>query len=129
MSRGVVRHRRETDGPGHDRSNPVPFRKPITLEEERLIILEPVCLPQLGADTRAIGALDPPRVRDLAAPRRIERRLAQLREEEPVAGFLERTDLREDVDLFVTDELGAKAGALRKLGSALVVLRDRPTRA
>src|SRR5437867_3165601 len=112
MGRGVVRHRRETDSPSYDRSNPIPLGKSITLEEERLIILEPICLPQLCAGTRAIVALDPPRVCDLAAPRRIERRLAQLREEEPVAGFLERTDLREDVDLLVADELGAKAGAL-----------------
>ena len=47
----------------------------------------------------------------------------------PVTGFLECADLREHVDLLVTDELGAKACALRELGRTLVVFRDRSTRA
>ncbi len=129
VGRGVVRHRRETDAPGHDRSNPVPFGKRVTLEEQRLIFLQPVRLAQLGAADRPVVALDPARVGNLTAARRVERRFAQLRQEEPVAHILDCTDLREHLGFLVTDELGAKVGALGELGRALVVLRDRSTRA
>ena len=52
------------------------------LEQQRLVVLEAVRLAQLGA--RAVLLLDPAGVGHLAAAGRIERRLAQLREEEAV---------------------------------------------
>ena len=44
-------------------------------------------------------------VGDLAAPGGVERRLAQLGEEEAVLELLERTDLREHVRLLEPDEI------------------------
>ena len=129
VRRGVVRHRREADGPGDNSSNPVAFGKRVTLEEQHLILLEPVGLSQLGADAGVVVTLDPAGVGDLAAARGIERRLPQLGEEEPVTHVLDCTELRQHLDLLVADELAAKAGALGELGRALVVLRDRSTRA
>src|SRR5439155_10454392 len=120
-------HRREPDAPRHDRSNPIALRETVALEEQRLIFLQTIRLPELCADARPVVALDPAGVGDLAAALRIERRFAQLREEEPVAKILECTDLRERLGLLVTHEFGAKAGALGELGCPLVVLRDRPT--
>src|SRR5207253_10155493 len=110
------------------RSNAVTLGEPVTLEEQRLIFLQPVRLPQLGAHARSVVALDPSGVRDLASALGVEGRFAQLREEETVAEIFERTDLGEDLDLLVTHELGAKAGILRELGGPSVVLRDRATR-
>ena len=64
-------------------------------------------------------------VGDLAAAGGIERRLAQLREEEAVAELLERADLRQHVGLLVADELAAEARARRELGRALRARRRR----
>ena len=129
VSRSVVRHRREADGPGHDRAHTVAGGEAFTLEQERLVVLETVGLAQLGARAAAVVALDPARVRDLSAAGRVEGRLPKLREEEAALDVVERTDLREYVRLLVADELGPEAGPLREFGCALVVLGDRAPRA
>ena len=82
VGRGVVGHRREAHLPGDDRAHPVAGGEALALEEERLVVAEAV-----GGDELGAGAvlLDPALVADLAAALRVERRLAQLGEEEPVS--------------------------------------------
>ena len=71
---------------------------------------EPVCVDELRPSPGRVVELDRADVRDLAPARRVERRLAELGEEVPVAELLERSDLREDVGLRVPDELGLEVG-------------------
>ena len=61
--------------------------------------------------------------RHLPAARRVEGRLAQLREEEAVLELLERADLREHVRLRVADELRLEARLAREVGGALELAR------
>ena len=101
----------------------------LAAEEQRLVVAEPVRLDELGTGPRLVVELDPPVVADLAAAGRVERRLAQLREEEPVVEPLERADLREDVRLRVADELRLEARRARELGGPLdIALRLPPGR-
>src|SRR5439155_710606 len=106
--------------PRDDGAHAVALGEALTLEEERLVVVEPVRLAQLGAPARAVVRLDEARVGDLAAPGRVERRLAQLAEEEPVLEPLQRADLRQHVRLLEADELGREAGAAGELGGAHV---------
>ncbi len=114
---GVVRHRREAHRPRDGRLHAVARGEAGPLEQQRLVAVVAVRLAQLGA--RAVVLLDPARVGHLAAAGGIERRLAQLREEEPVLQLLERADLRQRLRLLVADELGAEPGRGRELGRAL----------
>ena len=114
---GVVRHRREAHRPRDGGLHAVAGGEAGALEQQRLVAVVAVRLAQLGA--RAVVLLDPARVGHLAAAGRIERRLAQLREEEPVLQLLERADLRQRLRLLVADELGAEPGRGRELGRAL----------
>ena len=129
VRRGVVRHRREADAPRDDRPHAVAGREALAAEEQHLVAVEAVRVDELRADRRVVVALDPALVGHLAAARRIERRLAQLREERAVAEILERAELGEDVDLRVADELGREPGRLREVGGALAEpLLPRPAR-
>ncbi len=60
-------------------------------------------------------------VRHLAAALGIERRLAQLGEECAVAQVLDRSELRQHVDLRVADEVGLEPRARRELGGPLQI--------
>ncbi len=119
----VVRHRREAHRPRHARANAIARGEARAAEEKRLIVLEPVRLDELGDVAGVVVELDRAGVRHLAAARRIERRLAQLREEVAVVDLLERADLREDVGLRVADELGREVGGAREVGRALKLAR------
>ena len=68
-------------------------------EKQRLVRVEAVRVDEVGADAGVGVQLDPALVGHLAAAGRVEGRLAQLGEEEPVAELLEGSDLREHVDL------------------------------
>ena len=117
VRRGVVRHRREADAPRHDRADAIAAREARTAKEEDLVVVEAVRVDELGAHRRVVVALDPTVVGYLAAARRVERRLAQLREECAVAELLEGADLRQDVDLRVAHELRREpriAGEVRR---------------
>ena len=120
----VVRHRREAHAPRHHRADAVALGEPIAPEEQSLIVPEPVRLHELGARPRLVVALDPPVIAHLAAARRVEGRLAELREEVPVVEPLERADLREHVRLRVAHELRLEAGSARELRGALDVALD-----
>src|SRR5207244_3828258 len=74
------------------------------------------------------GELDPPGAGDPPATGGIERRLAELCEEEPVLELLERAELRQDVRLLVADELRPESRGVGELHRALVVARDRGAR-
>ena len=87
--------------------------------------LEAVRLDELGARARVVVELDPARIGHLASAGRVERRFAQLREEEAVAEILERAELRQDVRLRVADELGREVGATSEVGGALELRRSR----
>src|SRR5207244_8481612 len=97
MRRSVVRHRRETNCPRHDRAHAVTLGELAALQEEHLILLEAIRVAQLRARGRIAVELDPPGVGDLPATGGIERRLAELCEEETVLELLERAELRQDV--------------------------------
>src|SRR5205085_5425597 len=125
----VVRHRREAHAPRHDGADAIAFRKTVAVEQEDLIVPEAVRVTKLGARPRIAVELDPARIRDLAAARRVERRLAQLREEQPVLQRLHGAELGQDVRLLVADELGPEARGVRELRGAPVVARDRRARA
>src|SRR5262249_20072561 len=115
--------------PRDDSSNAIALRETLALEEQHLIVLEAVRVAQLGTRRRIAVELDPACVRHLAASGRVERRLAHLREEEPVLELFHRAELREDVGLLVADELRAESGRVRELRGALIVARDRRARA
>ena len=106
-----------------------PSEKPVTAEEQRLVVAEAICIDELGARVvasrrRVLVELDGSEVGHLASTGRIERGLAELREEEPVLDLLERADLREHVDLRVADELSLEPGGARELGGPLEVALD-----
>jgi hypothetical protein len=109
VRRCVVRHRREADAPGHDSADTVTGAEALAAEEEHLVPVEPVRVHELGAHATRVVALDPSLVRDLAATRGVERRLAQLGEKRAVTELLERPELREHVDLGVADEVRGEA--------------------
>ena len=96
-----------------------PAVNPVAAEEERLVAVEAERVDELGAHRRVVVPLDPALVGDLAAAGRVERRLAELREERAVAEILERAELREHVDLRVADELRCEPGVAREVGRAL----------
>src|SRR6266511_5615132 len=129
VRRGVVRHGREPDAPGHDRTHAVAFAEPLAFEQQRLVVLQAVRLAERPASAAAVVGLDPAGISHLSPARRVERRLAKLGEEEPVPELFDGADLRENVGFLVPDELRSEAGGLRELGRTLVVLRDRGTRA
>ena len=70
-----------------------------------------------------------PGVGDLAAALRVERRLAELREEVAVAELLERADLRQHLGLLVADELRLEAGLRGELGGPRLALDRAGARA
>ncbi len=113
MRRGVVRHRRVADVPRHDGADAVALGEARALEDELLVVLEPQRLDELGA--RAVLLLDPAGVGDLAAARRIERRLGELDLEVAVAEVGERRDRGAHVELLVADELGPRRAAESRL--------------
>ena len=116
----MVRHRREARLPRDDRPHAVTRGEARALEDERLVVAEAV----RGAKRRdCAGALvdELARVGHLAAAVRVERRLAQLRQEEPVAELLDRRQLGEHVRLLVADELAAEAGLRGEVGGALEI--------
>ncbi len=119
VRRGVVRHRREADAPRNDRADAIPRREARAAEDERLVGLEPERVDELGPGRRVVVALDPALVGDLAAARRVERRLAELREEGAVAELLEGAELREHVDLRVPDEVRCEPRVAGEVGGPL----------
>src|SRR5918993_291494 len=83
MRRRVVGHRREADAPRHGGADAVSGGEPGALEDEHLVVPEPDRLAQLRLRLRLL-VLQQALIRDLAATLRVERRLAQLGEEEVV---------------------------------------------
>src|SRR5918994_147243 len=117
MRRRVVGHRREADAPRHGGADAVSGGEPGALEDEHLVVPEPDRLAQLRLRLRLL-VLQQALIRDLAATLRVERRLAQLGEEEVFVDLLERADLRQHVHLLVADEFGAEAGGDGEVGRA-----------
>ena len=78
---GVVRHRREANGPRHARADAIARGEARPAEEERLVALEAIGIHELGDVAGAVVELDRAGIGHLTAAGRIERRLAQLREE------------------------------------------------
>ena len=118
MRRRVVRHRREPHRPRDDRADAIAGGEALALEDEHLVVADPVRLAQRRRRARLLVD-ELAGVGHLAAAGGVERRLAQLREEEPLAELLERADLGEDVGLGVADELAREAGAGGEVGGAL----------
>ena len=83
VRRRVVRLRRVADAPRDDGADAVALGEAFALKDELLVVLEPQRVDEVGA--RAVLLLDPARVGDLAAARRIERRLGELDLEVAVA--------------------------------------------
>ena len=73
VRRRVVRHRRKAHAPRHGGPHPVALGEIASFEEQYLIVLEPVCVAQLGTRRLIAVELDPSGVGDLSAARRIER--------------------------------------------------------
>ena len=117
VRRGVVRHRREADRPRHDRLHAVACREALALEEQHLVVADPVAR-RAASRARAV-LLELARVGHLAAALGVERRLAELREKRPVAELLQRADLRQHLGLLPADELGDEAGLAREVGRLL----------
>ncbi len=80
VRRCVVRHRGIADVPRHDGVDAVALGEAVALKHELLVVVEPQRLDEVGA--RAVLLLDPAGVGDLAAARRVERRLGELDLEE-----------------------------------------------
>ena len=120
---GVVRHRRETHGPRHARADAIARGEARPAEEKRLVALQAVGIHELSNVAGAVVELDRAGIRHLTPAGRIERRLAQLREEVVVVHDLERADLRDDVGLRVTDELGREVRGACEVGGALKLTR------
>jgi len=120
VRRRVVRHRRVTHAPRHDGPDAVALSETRPLKHELLVAFEPQRLDEIRA--RAVLLLDPAGVGDLAAPRRIERRLGELDLEEAVAEVGVRGDRGPHVELLVADELRprrAREARLVPCGAAL----------
>ena len=79
VRRRVVRHRREAHRPRHDGADAVAGGEALALEDEHLVVAEPDARRDELGPRAGLVVLDVARVGDLAAARRIERRLAQLR--------------------------------------------------
>ena len=109
VRRRVVRHRRKAHAPGNDGPHAVALGEAVPLDQQHLIVLEPICIAQVGTRRRIAVELDPPRVGDLTAARRIERRLAELSEVQPFLQLLERAELRQHIGFLVADELRTEA--------------------
>ena len=131
MRRRVVRHRRIADVPRHDSSDAVALREAQALKHELLVVYKPERLDELRP--RAVFLLDPAGVGDLAAARRIERRLGELDLEKAFAEVGERGDRGPHVELLVADELGSgRAGEARlvagraALAGGLAMPRHQP---
>ena len=123
MRRRVVRQRRIADVPRHDGADAVALREAQALKHELLVVHEPERLDELGA--RAVFLLDPAGVGDLAAARRIERRLGELDLEVAFAEVGERGDRGPHVDLLVADELGSRrAGEARLVAGRAALAGD-----
>src|SRR5581483_11464723 len=120
MRRRVVRHRREASAPRHDRTHAVAGGKPAPLEDEYLVVLEAIGGTQ-GCDRSGAFVDELAGIGHLAAAVRVERRLAQLREEGAVGELDARAELGEHVRLLVAHELASEAGGARKLGCALQI--------
>ena len=124
----VVGRRREPHAPGHDRRARGRRRRsprPRTGAPGR-----PRAGRRRAASPASRSSLDDlAGVADLAAALRVERRLAQLGEEEAVAELLERADLGEHLGLLPADELGLEARRARELGRALRLALRRRRRA
>ena len=110
-----------------------PVGEPGPAKQERLVVVEAVRLDELRASCPSSSSSSiVPCVGDLAAARRVERRLAELGEEETVLELLERAELGQHVGLRVADELGlearARARSRRRAGSSLApgCARDLP---
>ena len=97
-------------------------------EDEHLVVADAVRLHELGAGGRVAVELDHALVGDLAAARRVERRLAQLREERAVAEILVGVELREHVGLVVADERRRVGRARRSRRRAACRTRRRRAR-
>ena len=120
VRRGVVRDRREAGLPRDNGADAVAGCEPRPFEDERLVIAEAM----RGAERRngaRVLVHELPRVRHLAASVGVERRLAQLRQKQPVAQFVESGQLGEHLGLLVADELGAKPSGSGEVGSSLEV--------
>ena len=113
----VIGHRREADTPRDDCLDPVAGLEALPLEEQRLVVLDPV-----GGEQRRPRAVVLPElagVGDLAATLRVEGRLAQLRQEQTIAELIERADLGEHLGLLPADELGGEARRAREVDGLL----------
>src|SRR6185437_5906384 len=128
MRRGVIGHRRVADSPGHHRANTISGSEALALEQQRLVVLKPIGIAELGTRAAPVVTLDPACVGYLAATGHVERRFPQLGQEEPLADLFERSDLGEHVRLLETDELRAEVCRLREFSRTVIVLGDRPTR-
>jgi len=109
VGRRVVRHRRETDGPRHDRSYTRAKSEPLTPERQHLVVLESRRPEELGACARFL-VLDIARIGHLTATLRIEGRGFELRLERPIAEILVGDECREHVCPLVPDELASRRG-------------------
>ena len=108
---------------GHARADAIAGGEARAPEEEDLVVLQAIRLDELGNRARPVVELDRARVGHLAATSRIERRVAQLREEPTLLERFERADLREDVRLREADELRREVGAPREVGRVLQLAR------
>ena len=108
VGRGVVGHRRKANLPGDDGANTVALGEALAVEEEHLVVADPVGLLQVCARARLI-VLDEAGVADLAATLGVEGRLPELGEKIAALELLERADLREHLGLLVADEFGLEA--------------------
>ena len=115
VRRGVVRHCGKADAPRDDCLHAVAGGKAAAAQKQRLVVAEAVRLDELGPRPGAVVELDEARIGDLSAARRVEGRLAELREEEPVADVLERAELGQHLRLRVADELGLESRRAREL--------------
>src|SRR4029077_13859949 len=102
---------------------------PSTPKDELLVVLQPQRVDEIGA--RAVLLLDPACVRDLAAARRIERGLGQLRLEVAVAGVGERGERRAHAYRLVAYKIRPRSAAEPRLvppaalaGDLLVLLHQ-----
>ena len=105
MGGRVVGHGRKAMRPGDDRAHAITVVKATAFEHEHLVVsFEADCLAQCRLGPRLLVD-EVAGVRDLAAARRVERRLVQLYFEAAVTAVVERRDRRQDVCLLVSDEL------------------------
>src|SRR5450756_713170 len=119
MRRRVIGHGGKARRPEHDCAHPLAGLEALAAEEQRLVVLEAESLLELGPGSGLL-TLDEAGVADLPTALRIEGRLPQLGQEEPLAELLERAYLRQHLGLLVADELALEARLVRELGRAHV---------